>query len=82
MTAPRFEEAETTVTTKGQVTIPKGVRDELGLRPGDKIVFVKDAKGFRLQKRVKGNPFSKWKGFLKHLEGQDVDEMIEEMRGR
>lgn len=30
----------TTVTTKGQVTIPKEVRDELGIKPHDKIWFV------------------------------------------
>jgi len=29
-----------TITSKGQVTIPKKVRDSLGLRTGDKIEFV------------------------------------------
>ena len=29
----------TTLTSKGQVTIPKAVRDELGLRVGDKVAF-------------------------------------------
>lgn len=28
-----------TVTSKGQVTIPEQVRDELGIGPGDRIVF-------------------------------------------
>lgn len=27
------------VTSKGQITIPKRVRDQLGLRPGDQVVF-------------------------------------------
>ena len=27
------------LTTKGQVTVPKAVRDALGLRAGDQIVF-------------------------------------------
>jgi antitoxin PrlF len=29
----------TTLTSKGQVTIPKAIRDELGLKPHDKIAF-------------------------------------------
>jgi AbrB family looped-hinge helix DNA binding protein len=29
----------TTVTTKGQVTIPKPVRDRLGIEPGDAVEF-------------------------------------------
>ena len=29
----------TTLTTKGQATIPKEIRDKLGLKPGDKIRF-------------------------------------------
>lgn len=29
-----------TITSKGQVTLPKAVRQSLGLQPGDKIEFV------------------------------------------
>lgn len=29
-----------TVTTKGQVTIPKDVRDRLGIKPSDRVDFV------------------------------------------
>ena len=29
-----------TLTNKGQVTIPKAIRESLGLHPGDKIEFV------------------------------------------
>jgi AbrB family looped-hinge helix DNA binding protein len=29
----------TTVTSKGQVTIPKEIRDQLGLKPSDKVMF-------------------------------------------
>jgi len=29
----------TTVTSKGQVTIPKPVRDRLGIKPGDAVEF-------------------------------------------
>jgi AbrB family looped-hinge helix DNA binding protein len=30
-----------TVTSKGQITLPKDVRDDLGLKPGDKVEFEK-----------------------------------------
>ena len=32
----------TTLTTKGQVTIPKEIREALSLKPGDKIIFEKE----------------------------------------
>ena len=35
----------TTLTTKGQVTIPKDIRDSLKLRIGDKIEFIITKKG-------------------------------------
>jgi antitoxin PrlF len=35
----------TTLTTKGQVTIPKAVRDHLGIGPGSKVDFRLDAQG-------------------------------------
>lgn len=28
-----------TITSKGQITIPKKIREKLGLKPGDKIEF-------------------------------------------
>ncbi|SJM89930.1 Transcriptional regulator, AbrB family [Crenothrix polyspora] len=31
---------QTTLTSKGQVTIPKNIRDYIGLHAGDKIEFV------------------------------------------
>lgn len=35
----------TTITSKGQVTIPKAVRDQLGLKPGSKVTFVRGSDG-------------------------------------
>lgn len=34
-----MREKETTVTQKGQVTIPAAVRASLGLKPKDKVIF-------------------------------------------
>ena len=36
---------QATMTSKGQVTVPKAVRDRLHLGPGDKIEFLVDQDG-------------------------------------
>jgi antitoxin PrlF len=36
---------ETTLTSKGQVTIPKHIRDSLSLKPGCKLVFDVNSEG-------------------------------------
>ncbi len=36
---------QTNMTIKGQVTVPKPVRDRLGLRPGRPVSFVENADG-------------------------------------
>jgi AbrB family looped-hinge helix DNA binding protein len=35
----------TTITSKGQVTIPKAIRDALGVGPGDRVLFVRHDDG-------------------------------------
>jgi AbrB family looped-hinge helix DNA binding protein len=36
------------VTSKGQVTIPKPIRDHLGIKPGSEVAFVEEAGVVRL----------------------------------
>jgi antitoxin PrlF len=38
-----------TVTTKGQVTIPKPIRDALGIGPNDRIAFIREGERVLLQ---------------------------------
>ncbi len=40
-----------TLTSKGQVTIPAGMRKRLGLHPGDRIAFIVDGDEVRLVRR-------------------------------
>ncbi len=48
----------TTVTAKGQVTIPKQVRDLLGIEPGSKVEFRRASDGSVVLVRVDGKPKS------------------------
>jgi antitoxin PrlF len=38
------------VTSKGQVTIPKEIRDAMGFLPGTEVEFVRDGKEVRVQR--------------------------------
>jgi len=56
-----------TVTSKGQVTIPKPVRERLGINPGSKVDFeiAEDGRAFlrRIGKRaVKASRFERMRG--------------------
>jgi antitoxin PrlF len=73
--------ATSKLTRKGQITVPKEVRGRLGLRPGDELEFFEEKGVFQVRKRVKEDPFGRWRGYLKHLEGRNPDEIIREMRG-
>ncbi|MBI4440209.1 AbrB/MazE/SpoVT family DNA-binding domain-containing protein [Candidatus Woesearchaeota archaeon] len=57
----------TTLTQKSQVTIPKGVREMLGLKPGDEVEFDIEDGGALIRKRPKKLPIGKWKGYVGNL---------------
>ena len=44
--------ATTTLTSKGQMTLPKSVRDDLNVKAGDKIDVVKEAGRYVLRPRT------------------------------
>lgn len=67
------------VSEKGQVTIPKRVRDQLGIRAGDELDFEADAGRIVVTKVVEKDPYDRLYGSLKLPMG--VDELIDEMRG-
>ncbi len=45
-----------TVTIKGQVTIPKPVRDRLGVKPGDEVSFELGSDGRIMIAKSRGKP--------------------------
>ena len=70
----------TRITTKGQVTVPKDVRDRMGVKPGDEIEFVEEGGEFKLRKAVRRAGIRKYRGYLKRLAGTASDELVVEMR--
>ena len=42
------------ITSKGQVTIPKGIRDEFGFLPGTEVEFVEEKGEVRIRKVAGG----------------------------
>lgn len=52
------------VTVKGQVTIPRNIREKLGIHPGSKVEFVENERGeIVLQpKEMKASRFSQVRG--------------------
>lgn len=69
------------VTSKGQVTIPKKVRDSLGVHPGEEVGFEKKGGVVVITKVVTKSPFDKWVGKLRKLQGQHSDDLVEKLRG-
>jgi AbrB family looped-hinge helix DNA binding protein len=69
-----------TVSSKGQVTIPQEVRENLGLKSGDQVEFVND-KGTIVLKPVRSdeNPFLQFIGVLPRLPEGSV-QWVRDMR--
>jgi AbrB family looped-hinge helix DNA binding protein len=66
---------------RGQITIPKKLRERYGLFPSIEIEFVPEAGGVRIQKKTKHkSPVRAVYGILGR-EGR-TDDYIEEIRGR
>lgn len=62
------------VSEKGQVTIPKKLRDELGIRPGQVLEFDREDGRLVAKKAVEANPISKIYGILDL--GMSTDEFM------
>ncbi|MFO0793562.1 MAG: AbrB/MazE/SpoVT family DNA-binding domain-containing protein [Candidatus Brocadiaceae bacterium] len=69
------------ITSKGQVTIPKKIRDKLGIRPGEDLAFEEKNSTFYIKKSLKKSPFDKWVGRLQKYKGQKTNEIIKDLRG-
>lgn len=72
------------ITSKSQVTVPRGVRRSLNVGPGDQIEWVDQGDEVVVRKVPADRlaAIDKWAGSAKTLEGVDVIKLIDEMRGR
>jgi AbrB family looped-hinge helix DNA binding protein len=69
------------VSEKGQVTIPKAVRERLGLRPGTLIEFRAENGHLVGLKSVPADAFRKWRGAGSLPGKATVDEYLARVRG-
>ncbi|MFS8144760.1 AbrB/MazE/SpoVT family DNA-binding domain-containing protein [Rhizobium sp. BR 249] len=77
------------VTEKGQVTIPKDIRDRLKIGPGSEVDFIADEKGARLvvlssRTESSQDDFESWLGSMSgtfDTGGMTTDEFMEWLRG-
>jgi len=69
------------VTSKGQITIPKEVREKLGVHPGEDVGFEEKGDMILIRKALTKSPFDPWVGQLKHLKGKRSDDVVREIRG-
>jgi antitoxin PrlF len=70
-----------TVSEKGQITVPKRLRQQLGIHPGDRLELVEDAGRIVVTKTIPGgdDPVDAVFGILDLDVG--IDEAIRAMRG-
>jgi antitoxin PrlF len=72
-----------TISSKGQVTVPKEIRKRLGLETGDRVEFVvEDDRTVMRPARPEANPFEKYIGILGPFPGgeEGIKAWIDDMR--
>ncbi len=71
----------TKLTHDGQITIPDEIRERLGLHGGDEVDLIEDDGGLHIRRAPSPSRFAAWRGYLRHLEGQSPDDLVNELRG-
>lgn len=67
------------VSEKGQVTIPKPLRERLGIRAGQAVEFREDRGRLIVEKAADRDPLDELYGILDL--GRDTDAFVRELRG-
>lgn len=78
-----------TITKSGQITLPKELREFLGVKLGGKVTFRKDKNGVNIRRKLEKDAFfaeldkninPKTRKIIKKSAGKSVSEMVEEYR--
>ncbi|HEX5762023.1 MAG TPA: AbrB/MazE/SpoVT family DNA-binding domain-containing protein [Solirubrobacterales bacterium] len=74
------------VGTKGQVVIPKAIRDEIGIRPGDEVVFEPRGREVRIhrladEKNERRKRIEALRGAWAGIPGLSTEDLEAERRG-
>ena len=71
-----------TISSKGQITLPVDIRTRLGVKSGDQVEFyVEDGKTVLRPVRPAGNPFEEWVGVLPAFATrEEINAWVREMR--
>ena len=77
-----FKCMKTIVSEKGQITIPKKLREQLGLHPGSVLDFTEEKGRLVARKKVVEDPAAKWRGTAKLPVGENVTDYLKTIRER
>lgn len=74
--------ASSTISSKGQVTVPLEIRRRLGLKEGDRVeFFVEGGRTILRPAQLAENPFEKWVGaFPAFKSRKEINEWVRDMR--
>ena len=70
------------VTKKGQITIPKEVRNKFGFHPGTVVDIITEGNRALIVKSIGRNIFLKWLGRGKQKNMEDINFIVDQIRGR
>jgi antitoxin PrlF len=68
-----------TISEKGQITVPKPLRDRLGIRSGDRLEFTEGHGGLVIRKAPDKDPVDAVYGILRS--GESTDQTLRALRG-
>jgi antitoxin PrlF len=68
------------ITSKGQITVPKRVRQSLGVEPGDSIVFEDQGDKVVVRPVRNSSPFDKYRGIHRVGRGRSREEIVQNIR--